>query len=72
MRSARRHSSIRQRKFDVFVNGEVTDKVERLKDKTNLAIAHARPVLMGKLLYECSIERIAALSRRIEQAQNGE
>jgi hypothetical protein len=36
------HSSIGQAQFNVFVNRQITDEIERLKDKADLAIAKTR------------------------------
>ena len=40
----RAHTAIGERQFDVFINGEVADQIERLEDEADLAIADARAV----------------------------
>src|SRR5436305_13988530 len=40
----RAQSAICQRQFDVFINGQISDQIKTLENKTDLAIANARPI----------------------------
>ena len=68
----RRHAAIGQRQLDVFENGEITDEVEALKDETDLAIANARAFRKRKVRDFAAFERVAAIRRRVEQAEDRE
>ena len=39
---ARVHAAIGQRQLDVFIDREIANQIEALKDKANLAVANAR------------------------------
>jgi len=43
------HVAIREREFDVFIDREIADQIERLKDKADLAVADARAFGGGDL-----------------------
>ncbi len=63
-------AAIGKREFDVFVNGQVADQVEGLKDEANLAIANARALADGQLGDGLAVQLVIAFRRRIEQAEN--
>ena len=71
-RSDRRHAAIGQRQLDVFENGEVADEIEALEDETDLAIANARAFRKREVRDFAALERVAAVRRRVEQAEDRE
>ena len=38
------HISVAKRKLDILVHRQITDQIERLKDKADLAVTYARAV----------------------------
>src|ERR1700761_1316353 len=58
---------IGQRQLDILINGEGTDKVKGLKDKTNFAVADAGAFADGEFGDGLPIEPVAAIRRRIQQ-----
>jgi hypothetical protein len=38
------HTAIRQRQLNVFVNRQIADQIEALKNEADFAIANARPI----------------------------
>jgi len=64
------HSTIGQRQLDVFVDGEVADQIEALKDETHFAIANARAFGERKIDNWLFIENVLAVTRRIQQTEN--
>jgi hypothetical protein len=67
---SRAHAAIRQRQFNVFVNGEIADEVEALKDETDFAVADAGAFRQRQIGDRLAAEQVAALRRRVEQAEN--
>ncbi len=67
-----RHAAIGQREFHVFVNGEVADQVEGLKDEADLAIADAGAIRQRKVRHGLGIDPVIAFRGRIEQPENRE
>ena len=64
------HPAIRQRQLNVFIDGEVADQIETLKDETHFAIADARTLGQRKVLNRLVIEDVLAIAGRIEQTEN--
>src|SRR6185437_13915273 len=64
------HTAIGERQFDVFKDGEIADQIERLKNEPDLAVADARAVAERELFDRLSVNPVASVRRRIEQAQN--
>jgi len=60
-RSAR--AAIRQRQLDVFIHRQVADQVERLENKSNLAVADSRALADGEFRNRLSVQRILAARR---------
>src|SRR2546428_11356856 len=67
---ARVHATIGQRQLDVFVDREIADQIEALKDKANFAVANTSALRQRKSLNWVIIENVLAIGRRIEQTQN--
>jgi len=67
---ARVHAAIGQRQLDVFIDREIADQIEALKDKANLAVANASALRQRKIFNWVVIENVFAIGRRIEQTQN--
>ena len=66
------HAAIGQRQLDVLVDRQVADQVEGLEDEADLAVADARALGRLELLDRPAVERVAALGRRVQQAQDRE
>src|SRR5437773_1312639 len=60
-------AAIRQWQLDVFIHSQVSDQVERLENKSNLAVADPRALADRELRDRLSVERILAARRRIEK-----
>src|SRR6185436_19432405 len=65
------HAAIGEWQFDVFVNTEIADEVEALKNESNFAVANACAFGKGQISNRFTGERILTVGRRIEQSQNG-
>ena len=65
--SSRHFLTVGQWKFDVFVDGQVTNQIEALKDEADLLIPNARPLSKIKVLDCLSVQRIAPGSRGIQK-----
>ena len=65
-------AAIGERQLDVFVDGEIADQVEGLKDEANLAIANARAFADGELGDGLAVQLVNAVGLRIEQTENGQ
>jgi hypothetical protein len=59
--------AVGQRQFNVFINRQVADQVETLKNETDLLIPYARPFREIEVLDRLSIQRVASGGRCIEQ-----
>src|SRR5262245_53123256 len=68
---ASRHSTIGQRQLNVFIDRQVPDQIETLKDKTDFAIANSSTFRKRKISNFTTLEGIASVGRRIKQTQNG-
>lgn len=66
----RGHPAIGQRQFDILKHGEVADEIEALKDEADFAISYAGAVRMVEAGDRLAIERVVAVARRIEQAED--
>ena len=64
------HATIRQGQFHVFVNRQIADQVERLKDKTDFAIPNSGTVAHLQGLNGFAIQDVTAATGGIEQSQN--
>ena len=67
---ARRHPSIRKRQFYVFIDGEIADEIEALKNETNLTIANPRALGQGKILNRIVIKNVLTIRGRIQQTKD--
>ena len=67
---ARIHAAIGQRQLDVFINGQVANQIETLKDETHFAIANARALRERKIFHSVTVEDVLAVGRRVEQAED--
>ena len=65
-------AAIGERQLNVFVNGEVADQIERLKNEADFAIADPRALADGQLLHIRAVELVETVARRIQQSKNGE
>src|SRR5678815_1464326 len=59
--------TVGQWQLDVFVDGQITNQIEALKDEANLLIPNARSLSKIKILDCLSVQRIAAGGRRIQK-----
>src|SRR5881409_592270 len=59
-----------QRQFDVFENRQIADQIKALKDETDLAIPNARALCEREIRDLMAFQRITAIRRSIEQAEN--
>ena len=59
-----------QRQLDVFIYREIANQVETLEDESDLLIADARALGKVEVLDRLAIQRVAAIGRRIEQADD--
>ena len=67
----RGHSlAVGERQFDVFVDRQIADQVETLKDESDFLVADARALGEIEVLDRLSVQRVAARGRRIEQADD--
>src|SRR5262249_40737177 len=64
--------TIGQWQLDVFVDGQITNQVETLKDESDLLIANTRALGEIQILYGLAVKLIFAAGRRIEQTDDGE
>jgi hypothetical protein len=64
--------AVSERQLHVFVNCEIANQIETLKDKANFLIANARPVREVEALDGLAIQLIFACRRSIEQTENRE
>ncbi len=65
------HAAIGERKFDVFVDGEIADEVEGLENEPDFAIANAGAVAELEAGDGLTVEGVVPFRRRIEKAENG-
>src|SRR5712664_2263307 len=65
-------AAIRQRQLDVLIHRQVPDQVERLENKSNLAVADSRAFADREIRHRLSVQRILAARRRIEKSKNRE
>ena len=68
----RRHAAVRERQLDVLVDREIADQVERLEDEADLAVADAGALRRRELRDRLAGERVLAVGRRVEQAEDRE
>src|SRR6266567_3030792 len=69
----RRHIlAIRQWQFDIFVNGEIADQIETLKDEADLAVANARTRAEVQVFHRSAIQLILAAGWGIQQPDDRE
>jgi hypothetical protein len=64
------HSAIGERQFDVFIDRQITDQVEALKDEADLAIANAGAFGEAEVLDRLAVEPVIAARRRVEQTED--
>src|SRR5260370_26182402 len=65
-------AAISQWQLDVFVHRQVADQVERLENKSNLAVADPRALANREIRHRRSVQRIIAARWGIEQPENRE
>ena len=58
--------------FDVFVDGEIADEVEGLKDEADFAVADAGAFGQIERLHGRAVELIGSAGGGVEQAEDGE
>src|SRR5205085_9503798 len=63
------HVAVGQRQFDVLVDVEVADEIERLKDEADLAVAYARALREREVGNGSSVQCVLAVGRRIQKAE---
>jgi hypothetical protein len=63
------HASIGEWKFDVFVNREISNQIEALKNESNLPVSNARPLLVFEAFYGLAVEQVASFGRRVKQPE---
>ena len=69
----RRHPlAVGERQFDVFIHREIADQVETLEDESDLLVANAGTLGEVEVLHRLAVQRVAAASRRVEQADDRE
>jgi hypothetical protein len=51
---------------------QVANQVEALEDEPDLAVAHPRPLRQRQLGHRLIVQRVGAVGRRVEQAENRE
>src|SRR5205823_6150281 len=66
----RARAVIEQWQLDVVQRGRTSQQIEALKDEAELLISYIRELILAQPLYADAIERIGALSRDIEAAEN--
>ena len=67
---SRRHFlTVGQWQFDVFVDGEITNQIEALKDEANLLVPNARPLSKIKILDCLSVQRDSGRQSGYPEAQ---
>src|SRR6266446_8372652 len=59
-----------QRQLNVFVNGQVADQIETLKDEADLAIAYTRAFGERQICHRFAVQPVLAFRGRVEQSQN--
>jgi len=64
------HPAIGQRQLDIFIDRQIADQIEALKDETNFTIADARALLERKIFDGVTIEHVLAVRRRVQQAED--
>src|SRR5260370_3154597 len=62
-------AAISQWQLDVFVHRQVADQVERLENKSNLAVADPRALANREIRHRRSVHRIIAARLGIEQPE---
>ena len=68
----RGHAAIGEWEFDVFVDGEIADEIESLKDEADFAIADTGAVAELEAGDGLAVEGVVPFRRRIEKAEDGE
>src|SRR2546423_3718383 len=63
---------IRQRQLDVFIYGQISNKIETLKDETDFLISNARARAEIEVFYRLAIKEILAVGRSVQKADDGE
>src|SRR3569623_1519060 len=67
-----RHSAIRQRELDVFLDGQIADQDERLEDEADRLVAERGAPDRIELRGVLAVDAVLALRRDVEQAEDGE
>ena len=63
------HAAIGERKFDVFVDSQIADQIEALKDESDLTVSNACPLLVLEAFHGLAVEQVAAFGRRVKQPE---
>ena len=66
------HAAIGKWKFDVFVDCQISDQIEGLKDEADFAIADAGAIGEFQVGDGLTVELVIPFGGRIEQAENGQ
>jgi hypothetical protein len=66
------HAAIGEREFDVFVDGEIADEIEGLKDETDFPIANAGALGELETGDGLAVEGVVPFRGRVEQAKDRE
>src|ERR1044071_5571264 len=66
----RPHAAIRERQLHVLEYVEIANQIETLKNESDLAIAHPRPLRQRQLRHCLVVQRVGAVARRVQQAEN--
>jgi len=64
--------AVGQRQFDVLEHGEVADQVEGLEDEADFLVADGGAFAGADVRHLASVQGVAPLGRRIEQAEDGQ
>src|SRR5271163_4236784 len=65
-------AAIGEWELDVFVDGEITDQVEGLKDEADFAVADAGAFADGEFGDGLTVQEVDAVGWRVQQAKDGE
>src|SRR5581483_1987531 len=66
------HAAVGERQFDVFVDGEIADQIERLENKADLTVADAGPLAELQPLHRPAVELVGSVRGGVQQTENGQ
>src|SRR5262245_59197423 len=65
------HPSVGQRQFHIFIDAQVANQVETLKNETDPTVADARPFGGLEIFNRFFVESVASFAGGIQQPENG-